>query len=351
MPEQQRGYMQFIDRARQTHGDKFDYSKVNYINTKTKVNIICYVHGSFYQTPENHWVGKGCPYCKFDKIGDINRLSLEDFIKKSTLMHGDKYDYSKVDYKSTRTKVIIICPVHGQFEQMPLHHFNYGCKQCGVEISHIKTTKTTANFIEQVKIVHKSKYDYSESVYVGAHIKINIICPTHGMFEQTPNSHLRGRGCPECKKGKNHPRYGKPNPGSAYAGEYNGTMFRSLPELFWIIDCEKQGIRFLGLDQGERRQFWQVEVDYAGRPATYCADFYIYDTNEVIEIKPRFKQIIMAEKLRQGAIEYEKRGYKFKIINTENIKIKPQKFKTMVNNQIVKLYPASLRRFDNRFSK
>ena len=187
----------FITKARKIHGDKYDYSNVDYVNNYTKVCIICPKHGEFLQTPSNHLSGKGCPKCKADKTRERLILSKEGFIKKARLVHGNKYDYSKVEYVNNITKVCIICPEHGEVWQTPNHHLSgCGCHKCGGE----KQTSTKEKFIKKAKEIHGDKYDYSKVDYSNAHTKVCIICPNHGEFWQTPNNHLRGHGCPKCKR-------------------------------------------------------------------------------------------------------------------------------------------------------
>lgn len=122
---------EFIKKARQINGDKYDYSKVNYRDNSTKVCIICLVHGEFWMTPNKHLLGQGCPLCKGDKIRQKLSLGEDEFIKRSKEIHGNKYDYSKVDYINNSTKVCIICPKHGEFWQTPINHLNgKGCSLC-----------------------------------------------------------------------------------------------------------------------------------------------------------------------------------------------------------------------------
>lgn len=119
---------EFIRRAREVHGDKYDYSKAQYVGWSVKTTIICPIHGEFLQSPNGHAVRKhGCPYCVFDAL----KQNQEDFIRRAKEVHGDKYDYSKVKYNNARTKVIITCPVHGDFLQKPYHHLDgHGCTKC-----------------------------------------------------------------------------------------------------------------------------------------------------------------------------------------------------------------------------
>ena len=124
---------EFVMRAKAVHGDKYDYTKTTYKNNKFKITVICPIHGEFEQTPLNHLRGRGCRKCGFDLIHDKNRVLMDDFIKKAKAVHGDKYDYSKVVYKSSREKVCIICPEHGEFWQTPSNHLSgRGCRKCGL---------------------------------------------------------------------------------------------------------------------------------------------------------------------------------------------------------------------------
>ena len=132
--------IKFIKKAKEIHGDKYDYSKVEYKNSNTKVCIICPEHGEFWQLPYHHLHGCGCSKCRSKKM----TLTTEEFIERAKEIHGDKYDYSKTEYVDNKTKICIICPIHGEFWQIPLNHLqNKGCPYCG------KTKKyTTKEFIE-----------------------------------------------------------------------------------------------------------------------------------------------------------------------------------------------------------
>ena len=182
---------EFICRAREVHGDKYNYSKVEYINSTTKVCIICPVHGEFWQTPNSHLSGKGCVKC----VWDAQKNDTEDFITRSRKIHGEKYDYSLVNYERVDKKVKIICPIHGVFEQKPNGHLGgQGCPKCRDDAKR----RTTEQFVEEARKVHGEKYDYSLVDYHQSFEKVKIICPTHGVFEQAPHHHLEGRGCSLC---------------------------------------------------------------------------------------------------------------------------------------------------------
>jgi len=182
---------EFIQKAKQIHGNKYDYSLVDYKNNKTKIKIICPEHGIFEQTPNNHISKKyKCPKCK--------TLSTKEFINRAKQVHNNKYDYSLTDYKNKRTKVKIICPEHGIFEQLAEYHLSgSGCKKCSYIFGY-----TTKKFIDKAEQIHNNKYDYSLTNYINSRMKIKIICPKHGIFEQVAKDHLSGNGCPICNESK-----------------------------------------------------------------------------------------------------------------------------------------------------
>ena len=189
--EKKRG--EFIDAAKRIYGNKYDYSKVEYKNKSENVCIICPEHGKFWVSPKNHLNGYGCPECKKLKNKPYMKYDLGYFIKRSTDVHGGKYDYSKVIYNGLTKEVCIICPEHGEFWQMARYHLNgAGCPKC------VGRNKTTEEFIKQSKGVHGNKYDYSKVEYKNSQEKVCIICPTHGEFWQDPHNHLKGAGCPRC---------------------------------------------------------------------------------------------------------------------------------------------------------
>jgi len=127
---------EFIQEARKVHGDKYDYSKVEYKDARTNVTIICPEHGEFPQLPTHHLKGCGCKKCKEDRLSLIFRKTAEKFIEDARKVHGDKYDYSKVEYINAKTPVTIICPEHGEFERTPDNHLHgshglgLGCPNC-----------------------------------------------------------------------------------------------------------------------------------------------------------------------------------------------------------------------------
>ena len=180
---------EFVNRSRELYGAKYDYSKVNYVNTSTKVCITCKDHGDFWITPSNFLGGHKCPACS-----GRERITPDVFIRRSTAIHNGRYDYSKVDYKGPGKRVCIICPVHGEFWQVAQYHMlGQGCPTCFGS-----PKSTTEEFVEKAREIYGDKYDYSKVDYRGNKEKVCIICPEHGEFWMSPNNHLRGHRCPGC---------------------------------------------------------------------------------------------------------------------------------------------------------
>lgn len=190
---------EFIKMSNEIHHNKYDYSEVEYTNTKTPVKIICPIHGEFYQKPHEHLKGHECAKCGREKANQSSRSTTEEFIEKAVKVHGDKYDYSLVDYKSSDYKVKIICRKHGVFEQNPANHLQgAGCFFCGQEKIIQARLSTTEEFINKAKAIHGDKYDYSLVEYKDCKTPVKIMCSVHGIFDQTPQGHLSGHGCPKC---------------------------------------------------------------------------------------------------------------------------------------------------------
>ena len=223
---------EFVQKVVLIHGEgKYDYSKVIYKNNKSKVTIICPEHGEFLQSPNKHLKGQGCPKCKEDE----KRSSTEQFIRKAILIHGDLYDYSKVDYKHSQSKVIIICPIHGEFNQTPNNHLKgQGCPKCANISTGVRINSSTEEFIQKAILIHgEGKYDYSKVDYKHSLSKVIIVCQIHGEFEQSPNNHLNGRGCPKCKAENQRIIYG-----IRFENKYNMATI-------YLLKCWKDNETFL----------------------------------------------------------------------------------------------------------
>jgi hypothetical protein len=198
MPKK-RTQKEFIELATERHSGEYAYSNVTYINNTTKVHITCPNHGEFAQRPKDHLKGAGCPKCALERSADRMRDGVEAFKEKAIKIHGDKYDYSKVEYTTSKLPVVISCPMHGDFRQTPnVHLTGSGCPECGKVLVGDNQAGNTEQFTLAAKKVHSDKYLYNKTEYIRSNKKVTIICPIHGDFEQTPNAHLSGHGCRQC---------------------------------------------------------------------------------------------------------------------------------------------------------
>lgn len=237
----------FIRKARLVHGNKYDYSKVSYVNSTTDVCIICPIHGEFWQRPAEHLRGKGCTKCGQILCGEKQKQKArETFIERCKKIHDDKYTYEKVNYVDSHTKIIVTCRKHGDFETTPNRMLNgSGCPKCRIEKSHNVLSKGTSRFIEEARRVHGDLYDYSLCDYYNIHTKVTIICREHGAVEVGAGEHLHGSGCPLC---------------SEPLGEKRVRMY-----------LEKQRVLFVR----------QYSIRY--KDNNYRVDFYIPSKNLIIE--------------------------------------------------------------------
>lgn len=185
---------EFVARARAVHGDRYDYTLVEYKGNKNKIKIKCHEHGEFFQTPSSHLMGAGCPLCATSLISKKRMSNNDEFIKKAREVHGNKYSYLSTNYSGSHKKITITCPKHGDFYQTAGSHLNgVGCPGCFGKIK-----LSNSEFIARAREAHQNKYSYDSVVYTGARNKVTITCPKHGNFDQAPFSHLRGVGCPNC---------------------------------------------------------------------------------------------------------------------------------------------------------
>jgi hypothetical protein len=179
----------FLNELKKLYGDMFDYSKVNYINNYTELDLICKKHGIFKRKPNVLLIGKSCKLCD---IETRKQQKININIEKANNIHKNKYDYSLIKTSNVTEKVEIICPIHGVFKQdLHNHILGKGCLKC----SHIYNKKDWLTLYAEK---HNNKYDYTLVNYINSKIKIDIICQIHGMFKQLPSTHLSGVGCPYC---------------------------------------------------------------------------------------------------------------------------------------------------------
>lgn len=188
---------EFVRKARSKHGRKFSYSGA-YVNDRTPISIRCRKHGVFRQRPADHLKGAtGCPQCGLLKIAEFHSSNHEEFLRKARVKHGNRYRYPEA-YRRAATHMNVECRKHGAFPVTPNNHLRgHGCPRCQAEQAAERNRSTHEEFVGKARRVHGGKFHYPER-YSAAIQPITIICPTHGKFTQTPNSHLQGRGCPRC---------------------------------------------------------------------------------------------------------------------------------------------------------
>ena len=262
----------FKKEIKNKFGDKISFEKCNYINKSQKCILICKKHNLEIISYPCDFLRSNYCCCKECKKEASQEKGKQLFLQKAKEIHGNKYDYSLVDYKDRLTKVKIICPIHGTFEQLPSNHIHttlkQGCPKCG----HSKASKsrliTTEEFIKKSKEINGDKYDYSKTKLLNMKTKVEIICPEHGSFFQNPDNHLRKKyGCPLCSESHGERKISK-----------------------WLSD---NGFTF------EREKTYLDDYGPKGWPLPY--DFYIPEKNILIEYQgeQHFKLI------RYGGIDIE----------------------------------------------
>lgn len=197
---------EFIQKSIDIHGNVYDYSKVEYVNNLTKIIIICKTHGDFVQTPQGHLSGRGCIKCS----GKYSSYSTDEWIDMAKELHGDEYDYSKTIYKNANEKIIIICKIHGDFEQIPRVHLRpTGCFRCNPK----QFSKTQIKWLNFISILHN----------------INIQHATNGIEFIIPTTKYKADGY--CKETN-----------TIY--EFHGDLWHGNPKIFNSNDTSFFGVKF-----------------------------------------------------------------------------------------------------------
>jgi len=154
---------EFIAKAKAVHGDRYDYSKVDYVGTKTKVSIVCKEHGEFLQSPQKHLTGQGCIKCHRKSMAKRYSLGKEKFIEKANSVHNGFYDYSEVNYVNGHTPIKIICPLHGVFNQEPASHLQgHGCPICAAKANAERNRKWTYETCRNEARKYKTKVEFQK---------------------------------------------------------------------------------------------------------------------------------------------------------------------------------------------
>jgi hypothetical protein len=314
---------EFLNNVNKVHGNRYDYSKVKYVNARTKITIICKKHGEFEQLANSHSQGANCIKC----TNYQQTKTTQQFIIEAKKVHGEKYNYSKTKYLQKNKPLTIRCRDHGYFEQVAnIHLKGSGCKECSlIETKIKKNKKSKKRFVEQIKNlktnliifsedyidsttkirveckkhgifktlphgalrgdeckkcmskrfsiglkkfksraikVHKNKYNYSEVDYINIESKVKIICPIHGEFKQIPNSHLKGHGCEKCNLTSYWTR-------SKYIKKAKGRVC-----IFYTIRCFNQ-----------EEEFYKIGITMRSVKERYYSSAMPYEYEVISEVK------------------------------------------------------------------
>jgi hypothetical protein len=185
--------LKFTKRVSEIHNNRYTYPRAVYTRSKDYIIVTCSIHGDFNIIAAKHLRGRGCQKCN-----GYYRKTTEDFINESMLIHGDKYDYSLVEYKNNLTEVTIGCRSHGTFSQYPNAHLSGAiCRECSIE----NMFSNTEDFIRKSMDLDEHKYKYDRCSYIRNDIPVELFCTTcNEYFKQTPKNHLRGKGHSKCCK-------------------------------------------------------------------------------------------------------------------------------------------------------
>lgn len=195
--------IEVLNIIKTVHGELYDYSNLTYKSSRTKVELICRIHGSFFSALDQLKRGHGCPICGRGNAAKQRRVSFDVFLVKANEIQMNKYQYDRSSYTKMSAKVKINCPEHGWFEQNADAHVNgkQGCPICGKAKATKQSQKRQLGievFLERSRKIHGYKYDYSKVNYVNQFTKVTIICPSHDAFDQQPQNHLTGSACQKC---------------------------------------------------------------------------------------------------------------------------------------------------------
>ena len=198
----------FIKKSILKYKDKFDYSKVNYINSISKVIIICKKHGEFFKTPSKHlWNKHSCPKCAIDEYSKAVKISKEEFINLASKVHDNKYSYEKISINKRTDSMEIFCKRHNKyfFQRLNVHLQGFcGCKECTKEQKEENMHKIFKdNFIKSFISKFGKDYDFSKVTYKNNITPVIVKCNKHNQeFLQVHRNIKRSKNCscPQCKK-------------------------------------------------------------------------------------------------------------------------------------------------------
>lgn len=298
----------YIQKAKLIHGKKYDYSKTSYVHNHQKLIIICPEHGDFEVRASNHITkqANGCIKCGEIRSHNEQRKSMESFLNEANKVHNFKYDYSDSQYKNFNSKISIKCNTHGNFTQLVSNHLNgMGCSKCSFESREIKP-ENFDSYLIRFKEVHNDYYNYEKSIYKGYDNKILVICPLHGDFECAVYNHLKGRGCPKCRRSKGELEISKwlDNNSINYIDQYKINECRNIRPLpfDFYIESHNLLIEFQGEQHSKQLTGNWTRYDLKSRQETD-----LKKKNFALNNNYNFLEINFNENIKQKLNEYFKK--------------------------------------------
>lgn len=194
-----------LSRFRETHGDRYDYSQVEYVHSQTKVVIICREHGPFRQAPASHWNGQGCPPCARPRQTGAPPQPWHEIEQRLLAVHNGRYTYDGTGYRDTNSKITASCPDHGNFRPQVAAHLRgkWGCRECSYRERGQAKRLSFRQFLKRARKQFGYQFHYDpESWETHTNIglkRLRLRCPDHGWQETNPVNHLNSPlGCPTC---------------------------------------------------------------------------------------------------------------------------------------------------------
>ncbi len=189
---------QFINLATAIHGDRYDYTKSHYRKSVSKLTITCRIHGDFEQRPNDHISGaNGCPSCKFEKIGNLKRSTLESVLTKFRDTHGERYSYDAVKYVNSDTHITVGCAYHGYFKVTPSKHLiGRGCPTC----KYSNGERMVAKALDELKIEFENQKTFSGLIGDCRLLKFDFYLPDYdALIEFDGEFHFNHKKCFDFK--------------------------------------------------------------------------------------------------------------------------------------------------------
>ena len=272
---------QFIKEMFNLYGDKYDVSNINYVNTKTEVEVLCRDHGTFYKKPFDLLAGHACKQCS--KRAHTKSSNKDIFIEEARKVYGDKDDYTNTNIISARDKISVTCTKHNcTFEkEIKTYLEGWGCPECSAENYRKLRAIPKEEYYRRANEAHDYKYTYDDDYITSKHA-ITFYCKEHGRQRRNSYNHLNGAGCQKCEKfGNKTDKLTK----EGYIQTANGRVTS-----LYLIECKDEKEHFYKIG----KTFKGVDVRFRGNLLPYEYEILftyegnageIWDLEELTHIK------------------------------------------------------------------